>query len=212
MDIFKLFGTIIINSEEANETINTTAANAGALRETLTKVGKTADDASKKLGAGSPFASACTWLGTALTKSTAAAGRLGQRIAPAAAADGAWGGQSQPYGQTPTSTPSAYTGYIPPSVPSALSAVESSPIAASQPYSVLGQYRNAADTRNGAGSSTDVSRIEAGIAQLVALLGQIAGNTGAGSQVVLDSGALVGQLISRIDAGLGGMVARKRRA
>lgn len=57
----------------------------------------------------------------------------------------------------------------------------------------------------------DFSRLEAGMHQLAALMQQVVNNTGAGNNIVLDSGALVGQLMPSIDAGLGVITARKRR-
>lgn len=57
----------------------------------------------------------------------------------------------------------------------------------------------------------DLSRVEAGLNQVTALLAQIVGNTGAGNSIVLDSGALVGQLLPQIDSGMSTLAGRRRR-
>jgi hypothetical protein len=61
------------------------------------------------------------------------------------------------------------------------------------------------------GGMGDTSRLEGLMQQLIGLFGQVAANTGRGQTVVLDSGALVGQMLPAIDSGLGAFASRKGR-
>lgn len=69
---------------------------------------------------------------------------------------------------------------------------------------------NASVWRNGGGMG-DTSRLEASINGLYGLLSQIIANTANGHQVVLETGAVVGQLLPAMDAGLGTVAIRKGR-
>lgn len=82
----------------------------------------------------------------------------------------------------------------------------------------LGSYRHntnltgfAATLANDISNMFDTSGVEGALHQTNALLAQIAGNTSAGNTVVLDSGALVGQMIPQIDSAMGAIVRRKGR-
>ena len=72
---------------------------------------------------------------------------------------------------------------------------------------------DAAAWRNGRSGDVEVlaSRLETAINGLAGLLQQIAGNTGAGQNIVLDSGALVGQLTPGINAQMGAITKRRGR-
>lgn len=71
---------------------------------------------------------------------------------------------------------------------------------------------DAAAWRNSTGDvGTLAARLEASISALSGILQQIASNTGAGTNVVLDTGVLVGQLAPRIDAAFGTIANRKGR-
>lgn len=61
------------------------------------------------------------------------------------------------------------------------------------------------------GSNTDTSKLESIMQQVLAIMQQVAANTATGPSIVLDSGALVGQLAPRLDAQLGILTARKER-
>jgi len=69
---------------------------------------------------------------------------------------------------------------------------------------------NAAVWRNGGGMG-DTSRLEAKLDGLMSIMSQVVANTAGGHQVVLDSGALVGQMLPAMDAGLGTVAVRKGR-
>lgn len=68
---------------------------------------------------------------------------------------------------------------------------------------------NAAAWRSG--SMGDTSRLEGLMQQLLGAMDQLIANTGRGQTVVLDSGALVGQMLPAIDSGLGAFASRKGR-
>jgi len=71
--------------------------------------------------------------------------------------------------------------------------------------------RSQADAyRNGMGSQ-DIGRLETAINQLAVMMQQVANNTRGGQMVVLDSGAVVGQLAPMMDAQLGAISGRKGR-
>lgn len=57
----------------------------------------------------------------------------------------------------------------------------------------------------------DVGRLEAAISGLASMMQQVVANTGRGQAIVLDSGALVGQLAPRMDTQLGTIANRKGR-
>lgn len=61
------------------------------------------------------------------------------------------------------------------------------------------------------GGGMDTSRLEAKLDSLLAVMSQVVANTGRNQTVVLDSGALVGQIAPQMDAQLGLFVNRKRR-
>jgi hypothetical protein len=69
---------------------------------------------------------------------------------------------------------------------------------------------NAAVWRNGGGMG-DTSRLEAKLDGLMSIMNQVASNTANGHQVVLETGAVVGQLLPAMDAGLGTVAIRKGR-
>lgn len=69
---------------------------------------------------------------------------------------------------------------------------------------------NAAVWRNGGGIGNS-SRLEGLMQQVVSVLNQVATNTGRTQNVVLDSGALVGQIAPAMDIQLGTIMARKGR-
>lgn len=72
---------------------------------------------------------------------------------------------------------------------------------------------DAAAWRNGRSGDVEVlaSRLETAINGLAGLLQQIAGNTGAGQNIILDSGALVAQLTPGINAQMGAITKRRGR-
>lgn len=61
------------------------------------------------------------------------------------------------------------------------------------------------------GGMGDTSRLEAKLDSLIAVMSQVVANTGRNQTVVLDSGALVGQIAPQMDAQLGVFANRKRR-
>lgn len=61
------------------------------------------------------------------------------------------------------------------------------------------------------GSSIDTSRLESIMQQVLGIMQQVAANTASGQNIVLDTGAMVGQLAPRLDAQLGILTARKER-
>ena len=61
------------------------------------------------------------------------------------------------------------------------------------------------------GGGMDTSRLEAKLDSLLAVMSQVVANTGRNQTVVLDSGALVGQIAPQMDAQLGVFANRKRR-
>lgn len=69
---------------------------------------------------------------------------------------------------------------------------------------------NASVWRSG-GVMGDTSRLEAKLDSLLTVMSQVVTNTGRNQTVVLDSGALVGQIAPQMDAQLGTMTARKGR-
>ena len=72
--------------------------------------------------------------------------------------------------------------------------------------------RNEAETyRKGGQGGADLGGLRSLLEEVLAMLRQLVANTGSGTNVVLDSGALVGQLTPRIDAQLGMLAARKER-
>lgn len=62
------------------------------------------------------------------------------------------------------------------------------------------------------GLTADNSRLEALMGNMIGLMQQVVANTGTGQNIVLDSGALVGQLAPRMDMQLGTLANRKGRA
>lgn len=68
-----------------------------------------------------------------------------------------------------------------------------------------------ADVWRGGGMMGGTGRLEGMMAQLLGVMGQVAANTSGGQQIVLDSGALVGQLAPQIDTQLGTLNTRKGR-
>lgn len=65
--------------------------------------------------------------------------------------------------------------------------------------------------RSGSMGGADVSRLETAINNLSAMMKQVVANTGREQAIVLDSGALVGQLAPQMDARLGTLASRKGR-
>lgn len=65
--------------------------------------------------------------------------------------------------------------------------------------------------RSGSMGGADVSRLETAINSLSAMMQQVVANTGRGQTIVLDSGALVGQLAPQMDTRLGTIANRKGR-
>lgn len=65
--------------------------------------------------------------------------------------------------------------------------------------------------RSGSMGGADVGRLEAAISGLASMMQQVVANTGRGQAIVLDSGALVGQLAPRMDTQLGTIANRKGR-
>lgn len=65
--------------------------------------------------------------------------------------------------------------------------------------------------RSGSMGGADVGRLEAAISGLASMMQQVVANTGRGQAIVLDSGALVGQLAPRMDTQLGTIASRKGR-
>lgn len=65
--------------------------------------------------------------------------------------------------------------------------------------------------RSGSMGGADVGRLEAAISGLASMMQQVVANTGRGQTIVLDSGALVGQLAPRMDTQLGTIANRKGR-
>lgn len=65
--------------------------------------------------------------------------------------------------------------------------------------------------RSGSMGGADVSRLEAAISGLASMMQQVVANTGRGQTIVLDSGALVGQLAPQMDTRLGTIANRKGR-
>lgn len=71
--------------------------------------------------------------------------------------------------------------------------------------------RNEADALRSGGMGGDTSRLEAMFGQMMSIMQQVAHNTSGGQQIVLDSGALVGQIAPQMDAQLGTILNRKGR-
>lgn len=65
--------------------------------------------------------------------------------------------------------------------------------------------------RSGSMGGADVSRLETAISGLASMMQQVVANTGRGQTIVLDSGALVGQLAPQMDTRLGTIANRKGR-
>lgn len=65
--------------------------------------------------------------------------------------------------------------------------------------------------RSSKGNGTDTSRLEGIMQQVLGIMQQVAANTASGQNIVLDTGAMVGQLAPRLDAQLGILTARKER-
>lgn len=65
--------------------------------------------------------------------------------------------------------------------------------------------------RSGSMGGADVGRLEAAISGLASMMQQVVANTGRGQTIVLDSGALVGQLAPQMDTRLGTLANRKGR-
>ena len=70
---------------------------------------------------------------------------------------------------------------------------------------------NAQATAWRSGGMGNTSKLEALLAQMMGIMQQVAANTSGGTQVVLDSGAVVGQLAPAIDSRLGTISSRKGR-
>lgn len=71
--------------------------------------------------------------------------------------------------------------------------------------------RHEADEYRRGSGGTDTSRLESLMQQVLGIMQQVAANTASGPSIVLDTGAMVGQLAPRLDAHLGTLTARKER-
>lgn len=71
--------------------------------------------------------------------------------------------------------------------------------------------RSQADAYRNGMSGNDIGRLETAINNLAVMMRQVANNTSGGQMVVLDSGAVVGQLAPMLDAQLGTISGRKGR-
>ena len=86
-DLFKLVGTIVINANDAQKTIDTTTTAAGKLNLELSKVdsnataaGEGMDKASGHFGEKGKFGAASVWLGNMLSELTRKAVSLGYQL------------------------------------------------------------------------------------------------------------------------------------
>lgn len=76
MELFKLFGRIAIQNEEANKAIDETTGKAKDLNDELDGTGTSADNAANKIGSGGKFNAASVWMGNTLSTLTQKAGDL----------------------------------------------------------------------------------------------------------------------------------------